>query len=157
MRTPHLLTQNINPLVSVLKAEEFGLLGLARMVFLLDELTDAELAACYGQAHVAVHPSRRPEPFGYANIEAMLAGVPVITTAHGTPLEYLTHGLSGLLIPPGDPPILATAIDTLLSDQDLHTRLAVAGRASAERFGLDAMIRGYQAAISAHRTVPGRS
>jgi glycosyltransferase involved in cell wall biosynthesis len=39
-------------------------LGLARMAFLLDELTDAELAACYGQAYLAVHPSRRPEPSG---------------------------------------------------------------------------------------------
>ncbi|MGH3886617.1 MAG: glycosyltransferase family 4 protein [Pseudonocardiaceae bacterium] len=134
-------------------AQTVAELGLRRTVFLLDELTDAELAACYGQAHIAVHPSRLPEPFGYANIEAMLAGVPVITTAHGAPLEYITHGISGLLVPLGDPPALATAIDALLSDQQLHARLAVAGRASASRFGLDAMVRGYQAAIRAHLTV----
>lgn len=122
-------------------------LGLGRTVFLLDELTDAELAACYGRAYMAVHPSRLPEPFGYANIEAMLAGVPLIATAHGAPVEYLTHGVSGLLVPPGDRPALTTAIDALLSDQQLHARLAVAGRASASRFGLDAMIHGYQAVI----------
>ncbi|MGH3692537.1 MAG: glycosyltransferase family 4 protein [Pseudonocardiaceae bacterium] len=134
-------------------AQTITALGLTRTVFLLDELTDAELAACYGQAHVAVHPSRRPEPFGYTNIEAMLAGVPVISTAHGAPLEYLTHGQSGLLIPASDPPALATAIETLLCDQALHTRLALAGRASASRFGLEGMVRGYQAAIRAHRTL----
>ncbi|MGH3774992.1 MAG: glycosyltransferase family 4 protein [Pseudonocardiaceae bacterium] len=127
-------------------------LGLRRTVFLLDELTDAELAACYGQAHVAVHPSCLPEPFGYANIEAMLAGVPVITTAHGGPLEYITHGMSGLLVPPGDPRTLATAVDALLSDQQLHARLTVGGRASADRFGLNAMVRGYEVAIGAHLT-----
>jgi glycosyltransferase involved in cell wall biosynthesis len=85
----------------------------------------------------------------------MLAGVPVITTAHGAPLEYLTHGISGLLVSPADPPAVATAIDTLLSDQALHTRLALAGAASASRFGLEEMVRGYQAAIRAYRTVTG--
>ncbi|MGH3856556.1 MAG: glycosyltransferase family 4 protein [Pseudonocardiaceae bacterium] len=124
-------------------------LGLGHSVFLLDELTDTELAGCYGQAHVAVHPSRLPEPFGYANIEAMLAGVPVITTAHGGPLEYITHRTSGLLVPPGDPPALATALAALLSDQQLHARLARGGRACADRLGLRAMVRGYETAIRA--------
>lgn len=125
-------------------------LGLERRVFLLDELTEAELAACYGHAHVAVHPSQQPEPFGYTNIEAMLAGVPVITTAHGGPLEYITPGTSGLLVPPHDPATLADTLSTLLSDPQLHARLAAGGRASADRFGLDAMVRGYQAAIRSH-------
>ncbi len=133
-------------------AQTIADLGLARTVFLLDELTDVELAACYGQAHTAVHPSRLPEPFGYANIEAMLAGVPVITTAHGGPLEYITDGISGLLVPPSDPPALASAVEALLSDQQLHARLAAGGRASAGRRGLDAMVHGYEAAIRAHLT-----
>lgn len=127
-------------------------LGLERKVFLLTELTDNELAACYGHAHVAVHPARQPEPFGYANIEAMLAGVPVITTAHGGPLEYITHGVSGLLVPPRDAAALADALSTLLSDPQLHARLAHGGRASAQRFGLDTMFRGYAEAIRAHVT-----
>lgn len=137
-------------------AQAIAGLGLGRTVFLLDELTDAELAACYGQADLAVHPSRLPEPFGYANLEAMLAGVPVITTAHGAPLEYISHGVSGLLVPPCDPPALAAAIDALLSDQQLHARLRAGGGASASRFGRDAMIRGYQAAIRAHLTIARR-
>ncbi|MGH3896886.1 MAG: glycosyltransferase family 4 protein [Pseudonocardiaceae bacterium] len=131
-------------------AQTIANLGLARTVFLLDELTDTELAACYGQAHIAVHPSRLPEPFGYANIEAMLAGVPVITTAHGGPLEYITHGISGLLVPPSDPPALARAIEALLSDQQLHTRLVTGGWISANRLGLNTMVRGYEAAIGAY-------
>ncbi len=133
-------------------AQSIAELGLGRTVFLLDELSDAELAVCYGQAHVAVHPSRLPEPVGYANIEAMMAGVPVIATAHGGPLEYITHGISGLLVPPSNPPALATAIDALLSDRQLHARLAVGGRASAEQCGLDMMFRGYETAIRTHLT-----
>lgn len=125
-------------------------LGLAGTVFLLDELSDAELAACYGHADVAVHPSRLPEPFGYANLEAMAAGTPVIASAQGGPLEYITPDVSGLLVPPADPAALAEAIDRLLTDHELHARVAARGRASARGFGLDAMITGYEAAITAH-------
>lgn len=126
-------------------------LGLAGTAFLLDELSDAELVACYGHAYMAVHPSRLPEPFGYANLEAMVAGVPVIATAHGGPLEYINADVSGLLVPPCNPAALAEAIDRLLVDQTLRARLAAAGQVSAGRFGLDAMITGYQAAITAYR------
>lgn len=125
-------------------------LGLAGTVFLLDELSDAELAACYGRADMAVHPSRLPEPFGYANLEAMVAGAPVIATAHGGPLEYITSGVSGLLVPPAHPAALAEAIDRLLTDPTLHHRVAAGGLVSAHRFSLDAMITGYEAAITAH-------
>lgn len=124
-------------------------MGLAGTVFLLDELSDDELAACYGRADIAVHPSRLPEPFGYANLEAMVAGAAVIATAHGGPLEYITTGESGLLVPPSNPFALAEAIGRLLGDHTLRARLARGGQASARRFGLDAMIHGYEAAICA--------
>ncbi|MEV0357666.1 glycosyltransferase family 4 protein [Nocardia sp. NPDC050697] len=122
-------------------------LHLTDTVFLLDQLTQDEVAACYAAAHVAVLPSREPEPFGYANIEAMLAGVPVVATAHGGPLEYITDSVSGLLIPPDHPAALATALRRLLRDPDLHDRIGSAGRASARRFTLDAMVDGYEAVI----------
>jgi len=124
-------------------------LGLSRTVFLLDRLSPPEVAACYTAAHIAAHPSRDPEPFGYSNLEAMIAEVPVIAAGHGGPLEYITDGESGLLVPPGDPDTLAAAIDALLSDDALHARLAAAGRASAERFTLDAMFSGYRDVITA--------
>lgn len=123
-------------------------LGLTRTVFLLDELTQEEVSSCYTAAYVAVLASREPEPFGYANIEAMLAGVPVVATGHGGPLEYIEHGKSGLLVPPGDPAAIAAGLDVLLTDPALHARIARAGRVSAERFSLDAMVDGYEAAIS---------
>lgn len=123
--------------------------GLERTVFLLDELSQEEVAACYVGAFAAVHPSREPEPFGYTNLEAMLAGVPVVASAHGGPLEYIDHDHSGLLVPPGDAAAVAAGLERLLTDKALHERLALGGRASAERFSLDAMFDGYQAAIAA--------
>ncbi|OEV09314.1 hypothetical protein AN218_23050 [Streptomyces nanshensis] len=122
--------------------------GLEETVFLLDDLNPTEVASCYAAADVAVLASREPEPFGYANIEAMLAGTPVITTGHGGPLEYISHRTSGLLIPPRDPAALADALKELLHDAALHARLSEGGQRSAERFTLDAMVDGYEAALT---------
>ncbi|WP_169317120.1 glycosyltransferase family 4 protein [Actinacidiphila oryziradicis] len=88
-------------------------LGLTGKVVLLDELSSEEVAACYTAAHVAVLASREPEPFGYANVEAMLAGVPVIATGHGGPLEYIDDETSGLVVPPAAPNAIAAALERL--------------------------------------------
>ncbi|MBF6289986.1 glycosyltransferase family 4 protein [Nocardia cyriacigeorgica] len=127
--------------------------GLAGRVFLLDGLSPVEVAACYRAAAVAVLPSRCPEAFGYANIEAMLAGIPVITTDHGGPRDYIDHGHSGLLVPPSDPAALADALARVLTDAALHRRLAREGRASAARFGVEQMAAGYAQVITSHNGV----
>lgn len=129
-------------------------LGLTGRVILLDELTPEEVISCYVGAHIAVLPSRKPEPFGYANIEAMLAGVPVVSTGQGGPLEYVEHGTSGLLVPSCSPDAIATALERLLTNDAVHGRIGKAGRCSAERFTLGAMLDGYQAAIIA--PIPAR-
>lgn len=125
--------------------------GMTGRVFLLDDLSPVEVAACYRAATVAVLPSRAPEAFGYANIEAMLAGTPVITTGHGGPLDYIDDSHSGLLVPPGDPSALADALYQVLTNTTLHSRLAREGRSSAARFGLDQMATGYAQVIASHR------
>lgn len=129
-------------------------LGLREKVRLLDALSPEEVASCYTAAHIAVLPSREPEPFGYSNIEAMLSGVPVVATGHGGPLEYITDEHSGLLVPPRSPVAIAAAVERLLTDDALHTRVTAGGRASAERFTLDAMFDGYEQEITAGNAAP---
>jgi glycosyltransferase involved in cell wall biosynthesis len=129
-------------------------LGLREKVLLLDALDREEVASCYTAAHVAVLPSREPEPFGYANIEAMLGGVPVVATGHGGPLEYITDEHSGLLVPPRAPVAIAAAVERLLTDDALHARVAAGGRESARRFTLDAMFDGYEQEITAGTPAP---
>lgn len=55
------------------------------------------------------------EPFGLVLLEAMALGKSVVTTAVGGPLEIVADGETGLLIPPGQPEMLARAIVQLLS------------------------------------------
>ena len=58
----------------------------------------------------------RGEGFGFVYLEAMARGKPVIGGAHGGAPEVIQDGVTGYLVPHGDPVQLATAIDTLLSE-----------------------------------------
>lgn len=85
------------------------------------------------------------EPFGRVVIEAMLAGRPVVGTAVGGIPEIIVEGITGLLVPPSAPPILAQAITTLLENPELAARMGAAGQARAkEYFGSDRYVTGIQ-------------
>ena len=51
---------------------------------------------------VLVHASTIPEPFGQVVVEGMAAGLAVVAADAGGPAEVITHGVDGLLYPPGD-------------------------------------------------------
>lgn len=65
-----------------------------------------------------------------AVLEAMAAGLPVVATAVGGTPEVVMDGVTGLLVPPRDPGVLAEAIDRLLRDPELRRQM---GRAGWER------------------------
>jgi glycosyltransferase involved in cell wall biosynthesis len=68
-------------------------------------------------------------------LEAMAAGVPVVSTSISGIPEVMASGRTGLLVPPDDPAALAGALESLLLDQELRTRLSTAAKAWAvERF-----------------------
>lgn len=61
-------------------------------------------------------------------LEAMAAGLAVITTTVGGIPELMTNGVDGVLIEPGDKASLANAMASLLRDRQLRLRLAETGR-----------------------------
>jgi glycosyltransferase involved in cell wall biosynthesis len=68
----------------------------------------------------------------------MASGAPVISTTVSAIPELVQPDNNGLLIPPGNPSMLADAIDRLLLDPELRDRLARAARETIEtRFTLD--------------------
>lgn len=110
---------------------------------ILGKVSRADLAQLYHVADVAIVPSIY-EPFGYAAIEAMAAGVPVVATAVGGLAEIIQDGATGLLVPvhrtSSGPSIvdvdqLTSAQLQLLSDE---TRAKQIGRA-----GQDHVIRNF--------------
>ncbi len=61
-------------------------------------------------------------------MEAMAAGIPVISTAVGAVGEVVRDGIEGLVVPPRDTAALASAIAALVSDPARRDRMGAAGR-----------------------------
>jgi glycosyltransferase involved in cell wall biosynthesis len=83
---------------------------------------------------VLVHASVTPEPFGQVIVEGMAAGLAVVAAAAGGPLEIVSNGVDGLLVPPGDVRALADALRRLVDDPALRERLGRAGVRRARDF-----------------------
>lgn len=63
-------------------------------------------------------PSLWAEPFGISGLEALHCGVPVIASRVGGVGDWLEQGVSGRLVPPGDPAALANAARDLAADPE---------------------------------------
>jgi glycosyltransferase involved in cell wall biosynthesis len=81
-----------------------------------------------------VVPSVWSEPMGLVAVEAMLAGRPVVASDVGGLRDLIRPGVTGLVVPPGDPSALAAALDRLLDDPDARRRMGEAGRRHARQF-----------------------
>jgi len=74
-------------------------------------------------ADLLCQPNVSPEPFGIALVEALGAGLPVVTSAFGGAIEIVDQSC-GRLVPPRDPAALAAALEPLIVDPALRDRLA---------------------------------
>lgn len=111
---------------------ELGL-ELGTDVVLVGTVPEDDMAAWYSAADVLAFPSVK-EGFGLAVLEAMSAGVPVVTSDLPVFREYLVADRDALLVGVGDVPALAAALEAALTDQVLRSRLTTAGREVAARF-----------------------
>lgn len=91
----------------------------------------AEMPEFYRSIDIFVLPSREAEPFGLVVLEAMASARPVVATAHGGPLEIVADGQTGMLVEPGSPEAMATAIAALIADPARARAMGEAGRARA--------------------------
>jgi rhamnosyl/mannosyltransferase len=117
--------------------------GIEGRVRLVGDVSEADLPAYYGAADVFVLPaSERSEAFGISAIEAMAAGLPVVTTELGTGTTFVNrHGETGLVVPARDSAALAMAVRRLLADDGLRRRMAAAARRRAvAEFGQESML-----------------
>ena len=109
-------------------ARDASTFGIAARVKFLGERRDVDrlLAA----ADVFCQMNQAPEAFGVVFAEALLARVPVVTADLGGAPEIVSTGC-GILVPAGDVGALAQALETLMRDPALRTRLGDAGPAHA--------------------------
>jgi phenylacetate-CoA ligase len=94
-------------------------------------------AALVAGATIMAHPSSE-EALGTAVLEAMALGTPVVATDVGGVSELLEGG-AGVLVPPGEPAALATAIEALLRDPLRRARLAEAAAVRVRHYDIRGM------------------
>jgi glycosyltransferase involved in cell wall biosynthesis len=85
--------------------------------------------------------SSRFEGLPIALLEAMATGLACVATRVGGVPEVVSDGRDGLLVEPGDPDALATAIGKVLADDRLAAELARRAAARAADFQLSAAVR----------------
>lgn len=118
-------------------------LGIAERVEFAGRVADGELASRYARADVFVLPATvdergDTEGLGVVLLEALAQGVPVVATRLGGIPDVVLDGETGLLVEDGDVGALARAVERLLADPRLATRLAEAGaRHVQERFSVE--------------------
>jgi glycosyltransferase involved in cell wall biosynthesis len=122
-------------------AERVRALGLDDRVRFVGALDQEGVREAHERATVFALPCRitedgRRDGLPCAIVEAMAVGVPVVTTPVSGIPEIVHDGESGLLVPPNDPGALVEALERLLSDPALRSRLTRGGREVAAGFDL---------------------
>jgi glycosyltransferase involved in cell wall biosynthesis len=118
-------------------------LGLGSRVMWLGARTQAEVIAAYRRAALFCLSARVAgdgDRDGLPNVimEAMAQELPVVSTTVSAVPEIVVDGVTGSLVPPNDPPALATTLERLLRQPELRRRLGAAGRARVlADFGMD--------------------
>jgi glycosyltransferase involved in cell wall biosynthesis len=103
-------------------------LGIAKRVRFLGHRTD--IPKLLKAADIYCQPNQGPEPFGIVFIEALTAGLPVVSVDFGGAREIVDQ-TCGALAPPGDAIALAVTLRRLIADADERHRLGAAGPARA--------------------------
>jgi len=106
---------------------------------------EPEVISLLSVADLFLLPSLK-ESFGLAALEAMACGVPVVASRVGGLPEVIPDGVAGFLHPPDRIDEMAASAVRILSDDDLHARMATdAERLAIDRFSASLIVPRYEA------------
>ena len=114
-------------------------LGLGDRVLFLEWVEDT--IPLYAAMSVLVSASYS-ESFGLVMLEAMSGGTAIVATRTEGAEELIENGVSGLLVPVGEPTAMAQGVERLLAEPELARSLGSNAKASVlERFSIEEMIK----------------
>jgi glycosyltransferase involved in cell wall biosynthesis len=103
--------------------------GISERVRFVGERSD--VTQVLRAANIYCQPNIEPESYGLTFVEAMHAGLPVVTSGIGGAREIVDESC-GVLMPPGDVPALSSALERLIVDRTLSIRLGAEARRRSE-------------------------
>ena len=121
-----------------------------------------DMPAAYLLTDVAILPTTVPESFGRAAVEPQAMGRTVIASNHGGTTETVVDGVSGWLVPPGDPEAWAAAMDRAIEmGPGRRTEMGLTGMNRARQlYRVDAMcettLAAYEQVLVAHAAREGK-
>jgi glycosyltransferase involved in cell wall biosynthesis len=129
--------------------ERSGLEALARglPVTFAGSLPASALSKYYQRATVVVFPSRLDEGLPNVLLEAMASGRPTVATRVGGVVDAVQDRINGLLVEPGQPAQLSSAINHLLHSPDTLLRMGAAARRTAETYAWDRVLPQLETAL----------
>ena len=120
-------------------------LGLGGRVLRPGLLTGTGRLDALAAANVVIYPSR-DEVFGLVPLEALLCGTPVVVCDDSGCGEVITATGGGRVVPHGNPQALSDAIESILTNEPLWRRRALAaGNVARQLFGADVVCRQLEA------------
>jgi phosphatidylinositol alpha-mannosyltransferase len=111
----------------------------------LGRIGDEEKASRIRGADVFCAPSLRGESFGVVLLEAMAAQTPVVASDLDGYRNVARSGADAILVPPGDPAALASALRQVLMNPSCADALVTSGQQRAEEFSMDNLAQRYLA------------
>jgi glycosyltransferase involved in cell wall biosynthesis len=105
--------------------------GMGEKISFVGFLQREELKNFFARHNVLAFPSVFQEPFGISQVEAMAAGLTVVTSGTGGIKEIVEHGKSGLIFNSEDHESLAQELLSLVRDKERWHQLAIAGQKRA--------------------------
>jgi glycosyltransferase involved in cell wall biosynthesis len=108
-------------------------LGISHKVIFTGSIIEADLAAYFNACDVFCLPSvEQSEAFGLVQLEAMACGKPVVCTQLNNGVNVVNQaGVTGLAVPVRNATALAEALNTLLNDDALRSKLGQQAKAHA--------------------------
>ncbi len=114
-------------------------MGLEKKVYLIGKQSKKDLAV-YLAASDIFALNTGYEGFSHEILEAMIAGVPVVTTSAGGNKEVIHQGENGFMIKYNDEFNLIEAIKTVWQTPELQKRFTENGKETAEYFSVEKML-----------------
>ncbi len=128
----HLILGGDGPLKAELQ-QQAERLGISHKVTFTGSIPEADLAAYFNACDLFCLPSvEQSEAFGLVQLEAMACGKPVVCTQLNNGVNVVNQaGVTGLAVPVRNATALAEALNTLLNDDALRSKLGQQAKAHA--------------------------